>query len=109
MPDFCEICGEELGNDEVECSYGHKNSPPTIDREPLLKMMQEAVSNYLEPVTYSRRRPGGTCKNDSEVEQSPPHASTAAKGTSAALRDQMFISDIIYYLDSAEHGTNRLT
>lgn len=72
----------------------------------LILKMQDAVSDYLQPATYVRKRPGGTCKHDSEVEQHHPNASTASKGTSAALRDQMFINDMIYFLDSDEHGTN---
>lgn len=107
MPDFCGVCGEELGNGENECIYGHTQSPVPVDREPLIALMQAAVSSYLEPSTYTRYRPGGTCKHDSEVEQPHPNASTWAKGVSAALRDSMFISDIIYFLDSEEHGTNR--
>lgn len=72
----------------------------------LILKMQQAVTDYLTPDTYIRKRPGGTCKADSEIEQHKPSHTTAAKGTIATLRDHMFINDMIYFLDSAEHGTN---
>ena len=34
----------------------------------LVHKMQSAASNYLEPATYVRRRPGGTSRHDSEIE-----------------------------------------
>ena len=53
----------------------------------LIGLMQDASANYLEPIAYERHCPGGTGQTDK--------------------RDDMFINDIIYFLDSEEHGTNK--
>lgn len=74
--------------------------------EDLVAHMQDACRNYLEPTTYKRRRPGAACPFDGKAEM--PHANASEEGRAAArrTRDEMFIADLIYFLDSAEHGTD---
>ena len=74
----------------------------------LIAKMQDAVRNYIEPVTYIRKTKGGTCKVDSEVKMPSKHHSNAGRKHIQHRRDTMFINDIIYFLDSEEHGTNKL-
>lgn len=73
----------------------------------LIAKMQGAVRDYLAPETYVRKSPGGTCRHDSEVAMPHNHASEEAKMVNKSDRDRIFISDMIYFLDSAEHGTNQ--
>ncbi len=75
--------------------------------EQLIVKMQTAMRDYLMPETYVRKSPGGSCRADSEVSPPSDYASEQAKVTKQRERDQMFINDIIYFLDSAEHGTNQ--
>ena len=75
----------------------------------LITLMQDAVRNYLEPCTYIRRRAGGTCKHDSEVETPWDNHADSQVRLMRKQRDEMFIGDMIYFLDSEEHGTNTRT
>ena len=73
----------------------------------LISKMQGAVRDYLMPETYVRKAPGGTCRHDSEVDMPAHNHADSAVAMINRKRDQMFINDMIYFLDSEEHGTNR--
>ena len=51
----------------------------------LILKMQKEVTDYLKPKPYEQKRPDGVGRRE---------------------RRELFISRIIYFLDSEEHGTN---
>ena len=77
-----------------------------IMSDALILKMQEAVTSYLEPAPYVRRRPGATCLRESQVDLPSTYQAEGTIRSIKAERDDMFINDIIYFLDSEEHGTN---
>jgi hypothetical protein len=73
----------------------------------LITTMKGAVRDFLMPETYVRKSPGGTCKANSEVAMPAHNHADSAIVEINRQRDQMFINDIIYFLDSEEHETNK--
>ena len=74
-------------------------------REQLIELMQDAVRNYLEPATYVRKTRNG----DGSTARVDLPSTYQAESTIQSIqnrRNNMFINDIIYFLDSEEHGTN---
>ena len=76
------------------------------ENETVIAKMQSAMRNYLQPIAYERHTPGGTCKADSVVEMPAHNHANDQKRKIAHERNEMFINDIIYFLDSEEYGTN---
>ena len=54
----------------------------------LILKMQKEVTDYLKPKPYEQKRPDGVGRRERRE------------------RRELFISRIIYFLDSEEHGTN---
>ena len=75
----------------------------------LVHKMQSAASNYLEPATYVRRRPGGTSRHDSEIEMPAYNHSESQVRIARQRRDAMFINDLIYMLDGPEQRAAEAT
>jgi hypothetical protein len=48
MSDFCEVCGSESSDG---CPNGHEQSTYNDDRERLIALMQDAMRDYLDPIT----------------------------------------------------------
>jgi hypothetical protein len=46
--DYCEVCGSELADG---CPNGHEQSTYTADLERLIVLMQDAMRDYLDPIT----------------------------------------------------------
>jgi len=97
----------KLPGEALYDALAEMNDAEAVDarRENLIALMQDAVRNYLEPTTYVRKTRNGDGSRGF-VDMPSTYQAEATTRSIGRKRGNMFINDIIYFLDSEEHGTN---